>query len=151
MKNLTEISSALAKMYPELTNKKALNIVRSVFALTTQGLCEITPDSRDRVSIAGFGNFGVKKSNERTVKNIKTGEPVTVPAGVRIIFKVSDELRKAVLSGDFKATVPTADADEASDEAPAEEAPVSKAPKASKANKAAEQVDTSAIPDLNDL
>lgn len=147
MKNLTEISSALAKMYPELTNKKALNIVRSVFALTTQGLCEITPDSRDRVSIAGFGNFGVKKSNERTVKNIKTGEPVTVPAGVRIIFKVSDELRKAVLSGDFKAAAPAAE----NEEAPAEEAPADKAPKAAKTKKGAEQVDTSAIPDLNDL
>ena len=142
MKNLTEISSALAKMYPELTNKKALNIVRSVFALTTQGLCEITPDSRDRVSIAGFGNFGVKRSNERIVKNIKTGEPVTVPAGVRITFKVSDELRKAVLSGDFKAVPPTAESEEAPDEA---------APDTKKANKAAEQIDTSAIPDLNDL
>jgi nucleoid DNA-binding protein len=150
MKNLTEISSALAKIHPELTNKKALDITRSVIGLFTQGLCEIAPDSRERVAIAGFGNFGVKTTKERTVKNIKTKESVTVPAGVRIIFKPADELRKAVQSGDFKVAVPAADAvaEEVEESAPAE-TPAPK--KAKKAKKVADKVDVSAIPDLNDI
>lgn len=156
MKNLTEIASALAKVHPELTNKMALGITRTVFALITKGLVELNPDSRDRVSVAEFGNFGVKKTAARQVRKIKTGEMVTIPENVRITFKASDALRKAVLTKEFEVEVPeksngakenkpaTPAAEEASAETPAPK-------KKPAAEKKTEDIDVSNIPDLSDL
>ena len=98
MKNLSEISSAIAKEHG-MTNAKALSVVRSVFRHVTNGLISLEADSRDRVSIAEFGNFAVKKTAARQVKSLKTGEMVDVPANVRISFKATDYLRKVVGEG----------------------------------------------------
>lgn len=156
MKNLTEIASALAKVHPELTNKKALGITRTVFALITKGLVELNPDSRDRVSVAEFGNFGVKKTAARQVRKIKTGEMVTIPENVRITFKASDALRKAVLTKEFEVEVPEKSngAEESESATPAAEASAeTPAPKEKKAatEKKSEDIDVSNIPDLSDL
>ena len=159
MKNLTEIASALAKVHPELTNKKALGITRTVFALITKGLVELNPDSRDRVSVAEFGNFGVKKTAARQVRKIKTGEMVTIPENVRITFKASDALRKAVLTKEFEVEVPEKSNDAADGEPAAEKKPAEKKPAAKKnpeaeepvADKKPEGIDVSNIPDLSDL
>lgn len=131
MKNLSEISSAIAKEHG-MTNAKALSVVRSVFRHMTNGLIGITPDSRDRVSIAEFGNFAVKKTSARQVKSLKTGEMVDVPANVRITFKATDSLRKSVLEGK-----------------PLEAAPAEAAQVAETAAKEQAEVDITEIPDLN--
>jgi nucleoid DNA-binding protein len=155
MKNLTEISSALAHRYPEITNKKALEISRFVVACMIKGMTELAPDSRDRLVIAEFGNFAVKKTQERTVQNITTKEKVTVPAGVRIVFKATDNLKNIVKSGEYEIPAPG--------EAPAEEAaPADAAPKAKREKKAAAAaeateaaeagaIDPNNIPDISDL
>lgn len=155
MKNLTEIASALAKVHPELTNKKALGITRTVFALITKGLVELNPDSRDRVSVAEFGNFGVKKTAARQVRKIKTGEMVTIPENVRITFKASDALRKAVLTKEFEVEVPEKSngAEESESATPAEAPAETPAPKEKKSatEKKPDDIDVSNIPDLSDL
>lgn len=156
-KNLTEISSALAKMYPGLTNKKALSITRSVVALIIKGLVEIEPDSRDRVALAEFGNFGVKKIEGRKVRNIKTKEMMDVPANVRITFKASDSLRKTVFSRQYEVPAPDdASAFEGSHTAKAETAEREEQPAKPKAKKAANPkaenpLDVDAIPDLANI
>ena len=151
MKNLTEIASALAKVHPELTNKKALGITRTVFALITKGLVELNPDTRDRVSVAEFGNFGVKKTAARQVRKIKTGEMVTIPENVRITFKASDALRKAVLTKEFEVEVPEKPNDAAN--AAEKKSAAKKDPEAEEpvADKKPEGIDVSNIPDLSDL
>jgi len=100
--NTTEIAHKIAKLYPELTNKQAEAIVKSTSEEIVLALTNLEPDSRDRISIRGLGNFGVKNTKERTVKNIKTGEPQVVPAGLRITFKAAQEAKDAVKTGDFE-------------------------------------------------
>jgi DNA-binding protein HU-beta len=39
------------------------------------------------VTLTGFGTFSMKERAERTVRNIRTGQPTTVPAGQRAHWK----------------------------------------------------------------
>lgn len=52
--------------------------------------------STGEVKIHGFGNFTVKSTSERKGRNPSTGEPVTIPAGRKIVFKPASELKRAV-------------------------------------------------------
>jgi len=48
------------------------------------------------VSLPGIGKLVVKKTNERKARNPKTGESVTVPAGRKIVLKVSKSLKDSL-------------------------------------------------------
>jgi nucleoid DNA-binding protein len=48
------------------------------------------------VKIHGFGNFVVKSTKERQARNPATGASITVPAGRKVSFKPSSDLKKAV-------------------------------------------------------
>ena len=139
MKNLTEVSKAVARIHG-LSNTKALEITRTVLDCVKKGIVDLEKNSRDRVSLAEFGNFAVKATNARTVKNIRTGEPVEVPAGVRIVFKAADSFKTQVETGNFDLTVPEKfhkDENEGT--------------QVKKAKKAPKTVEDEEIPDLDDL
>ena len=140
MKNLTEVAQAIAKEHG-LTNTKAMSITRSVIRNIANGIISLEADSRDRVTVAQFGNFAVKKTNARTVKSLRTGEAVEVPAGIRISFKAADLLKKAVAEG---APMVSEDAADAADAADVEDLA------ATTTSKAEEEVeDLDEIPDLD--
>lgn len=50
----------------------------------------------DSVRLVGFGTFEVKERGERTGRNPRTREPVTIPASRAPVFKAGKQLRDAV-------------------------------------------------------
>lgn len=50
----------------------------------------------DSVRLVGFGSFEAKERKERTGRNPKTGEPVTIPASRAPVFKAGKQLKDAV-------------------------------------------------------
>ena len=50
----------------------------------------------DKVSLKGFGNFEVRTRSERTGRNPRTGETMTIAASKAPAFKASSALKKAV-------------------------------------------------------
>lgn len=149
MKNLTEVSKAVAKIHG-FSNAKALEVTRTVLDCIKKGIVELEQNSRDRVSLADFGNFAVKATSKRTVKNIRTGEPVEVPAGVRIIFKPAENFKAQVASGEFELNVPERGKKEETEESSETEEKEKSAKKAAK--KAAQKsVEAEEIPDLGEL
>lgn len=50
----------------------------------------------DRVSLVGFGSFGVSERSERTGRNPKTGAPITIPAKKVVKFKAGAELAETI-------------------------------------------------------
>lgn len=45
------------------------------------------------VKVAGFGTFAVKATKARVGRNPKTGEAIAIPAGKKVTFKPSPELK----------------------------------------------------------
>ncbi|MDP9352056.1 MAG: HU family DNA-binding protein [Chloroflexota bacterium] len=43
----------------------------------------------EAVNLRGFGNFKVTDREARTGRNPRTGEPIEIPAGKRVSFKMS--------------------------------------------------------------
>ena len=52
--------------------------------------------SGDQVSLVGFGTFSVKDRAERTGRNPRTGEAITIPAMKNPSFKAGKALKDAV-------------------------------------------------------
>ena len=50
----------------------------------------------DDIRLIGFGNFEVKTRGERTGRNPKTGEKITIAATKAIVFKAGKALKEAV-------------------------------------------------------
>ncbi|WP_088655543.1 HU family DNA-binding protein [Geofilum rhodophaeum] len=50
----------------------------------------------DRVTLVGFGSFGVSERSARTGRNPQTGKEITIPAKKVIKFKAGSELTDAV-------------------------------------------------------
>ena len=48
----------------------------------------------DRIEIRGFGRFKIKPRKERIARNPRSGESVTIPAGLKPVFEPSKELKK---------------------------------------------------------
>lgn len=69
----------------------ASNIISKAFDQVAMALASGTD-----VKIHGFGQFVVKDTKEREGRNPATGEAVTIPAGRKVSFKPSSELKKAV-------------------------------------------------------
>ena len=45
------------------------------------------------IEIRGFGRFKIREKKARTARNPRTGEPVSVEAGVKPVFEASKELK----------------------------------------------------------
>lgn len=50
----------------------------------------------DRVTLVGFGSFGVSERSARTGRNPQTGKEITIPAKKVIKFKAGSELTDSV-------------------------------------------------------
>lgn len=50
----------------------------------------------NRVAIAGFGSFVVRKTSPRVGRNPKTGKTIHIPAGRRPVFRPGQALKDAV-------------------------------------------------------
>ena len=50
----------------------------------------------DDIRLIGFGNFEVKTRGERTGRNPKTGEKITIAATKTVVFKAGKALKEAV-------------------------------------------------------
>lgn len=66
-------------------------VVDAVFAQIEQSLV-----NREKVSIAGFGDFEARQRNARTGRNPQTGEPVEIAAKRVPAFKPKKALKDAV-------------------------------------------------------
>lgn len=50
----------------------------------------------EKVTIMGFGSFEAKQTAERTGRDIRTGEPVTIPASIKPKFNPGVDFRNTV-------------------------------------------------------
>ena len=50
----------------------------------------------EEVVLPGIGKLKVVETKARTGRNPSTGEPIAVPAGKKVVFKVGKELKTAV-------------------------------------------------------
>ena len=81
--NKTELVEAIASS-TELTKTDVDKVVTDALA------------KGDKVSLKGFGNFEVRTRSERTGRNPRTGETMTIAASKAPAFKASSALKKAV-------------------------------------------------------
>jgi len=58
-----------------------------------------TMEEGHNIAIRGFGRFKIKPKAARIARNVRTGEPVQVPAGYKLVFQASRELRTVVARG----------------------------------------------------
>lgn len=57
---------------------------------------EGTLKAGEDIRLVGFGNFEVKTRGERTGRNPKTGEKITIAATKDVVFKAGKALKEAV-------------------------------------------------------
>lgn len=50
----------------------------------------------DKVQLVGFGTFEVRERGERTGRNPRTKEPITIPASKQPVFKAGKSFKDAV-------------------------------------------------------
>ncbi|MFC1515086.1 HU family DNA-binding protein [Candidatus Omnitrophota bacterium] len=74
------------------TKKQAQDIVELIL-----DTIKSTLKQREPVAISGFGTFRVKETKARMGRNPKTGEAIQIPAKKKIAFRVSKELKIAIL------------------------------------------------------
>ena len=48
------------------------------------------------VTFPGFGTFYTRERGERSVRHIRTQEPITIPAGRQAAFRAGEQLKHAV-------------------------------------------------------
>ncbi len=75
-----------------ISKKDAGMAVNATLSIISQALRE-----GDKVSIAGFGSFGVSQREERTARNPRDGSPITIPAKKVPVFRPAKSLRESVL------------------------------------------------------
>lgn len=74
-----------------LTKADAKAAVEATFGFIEKALC-----AGSKVSIPGFGSFEAKKRAERTGRNPKTKEEITIPATTVCAYKAAAPLKQAV-------------------------------------------------------
>ncbi len=75
------------------SKKESAELVESIF-----DIIKSTLEERDKIKIAGFGNFIVKEKSDRRGRNPQTGESITIEARKVLSFKPSQVLRAAINS-----------------------------------------------------
>ena len=56
----------------------------------------------NNIEIRDFGRFKIKKQKARMARNPRTNEPVHVPAGYKLVFQASREIRSRINTGYWK-------------------------------------------------
>mgnify|MGYP005865040403 CR=1 FL=1 len=85
-----EIASRVAKR-AGISQAKANDVVNAVTDSITEALRQ-----GEEVRLTGFGSFRVVERSERMGRNPRTGEPITVPGGMRPAFSPGTKLIDAV-------------------------------------------------------
>ncbi len=88
--NKAELINAVAEK-AGLSKKDTELAVGAVIDVITDAL-----KKGDKVQLVGFGGFEVKARAERTGRNPKTKEPITIPASKVPVFKAGKALKDAV-------------------------------------------------------
>ena len=88
--NKTELVEAIASS-TEMTKTDVDKVVTAFVDVVTEALVK-----GDKVSLKGFGNFEVRERGERTGRNPRTGETMTIAASEAPAFKSSSALKNAV-------------------------------------------------------
>lgn len=74
-----------------LTKADALRAIDATFDAITEAL-----KKGDKLSLIGFGTFGVSRREGRTGRNPQTGAAVEIPARNAVTFKAGNQLKKSV-------------------------------------------------------
>lgn len=74
-----------------LTKADATRAIDATFETITCAL-----KNNEKVPLIGFGTFGVSERNERTARNPRTGETITIPAKKVVSFKAGTALKNSV-------------------------------------------------------
>ena len=74
-----------------LTKADATRAIDATFAAITEAL-----KKGDKITLIGFGTFGVSKREARTGRNPQTGEAVNIPARNAVTFKAGSQLKDSV-------------------------------------------------------
>ena len=88
--NKTEFIEAVADK-STLSKKDARHAFEAMFDTITAAL-----EDGDKVSLAGFGAFDTKVRSERTSRNPKTGEEITIQSSRLPGFKASRSLKDTI-------------------------------------------------------
>ncbi len=88
--NKTELIAVLADK-TGLQKRDAEKAVNAFVDIVTESLIK-----DEKVQLVGFGSFEVKNRAERTARNPRTGEVLTVAASKAPIFKAGKALKEAV-------------------------------------------------------
>ncbi len=88
--NKTQLVSAVA-LKTGLKKPEAAKAVDAVFEAITESLTE-----SEKVQILGFGTFKVKDKPERTVRNPRTGDEISVPASKSPSFSAGKALKETI-------------------------------------------------------
>jgi DNA-binding protein HU-beta len=84
---IPELSTTLAESY-DLTKARSKALLDSLRDEIVSTLL-----AGNRVNIFGLGTFEVRATKEKTGRNPKTGEKIQIPAGRKVVFKVSKGLK----------------------------------------------------------
>lgn len=100
------------KVYQKIgfSKKEASELVELVF-----GQLKDVLQNGEKVKISGFGNFVVRKKNERVGRNPQTGEQIKISARSVLTFRPSQVL-KAMLNGEEYAHLTDDDDEDDSDD-----------------------------------
>lgn len=94
--NKKELVAALAKRVG-ISQVKAGECVNALFeAENGTGLIVGAIQTGDKVTIPGFGTFGLRKREERTATQPGSGAKITVPSRAYVTFKSGKTLRELV-------------------------------------------------------
>ena len=74
-----------------LTKADALRAIDATFDAITEVL-----KKGDKITLIGFGTFGVSKREARTGRNPQTGAAVNIPARNAVTFKAGSQLKNEV-------------------------------------------------------
>ena len=74
-----------------LTKADATRAIDATFGAITKAL-----KKGDKITLIGFGTFGVSKRNARTGRNPQTGAEVKIPARNAVTFKAGTQLKNEV-------------------------------------------------------
>ena len=74
-----------------LTKADALRAIDATFEAITGAL-----KKGDKITLIGFGTFGVSRRDARTGRNPQTGETVNIPARNAVTFKAGTQLKQTV-------------------------------------------------------
>jgi DNA-binding protein HU-beta len=88
--NKTELVAAVAAK-AEFSKKDADKAVAAVIDAITDALV-----AGDKVQLVGFGTFEVRTRGERTGRNPRTKETITIPASKQPAFKAGKALKDVV-------------------------------------------------------